>query len=81
MSGNAKDVESYQEWVAAMRKADTRPPHKWRLQEMYEATCKYGSGNCWTGTSGQLAAMVRQLLAERILLIDVVEQMAREISD
>ena len=70
MSDNAKDVESYEEWAAAMRKADVRPLYRWRLQEMYEATCKYGSGNCWTGTNGTLAAMVRQLLAERILLID-----------
>jgi hypothetical protein len=32
---------------------------------MFEATCRYGSGNCWTGTTGELAAMIRELLAER----------------
>lgn len=78
MSGKDQDVESYEDWAAAMRKAELRPLHKWRLQEMFEATCKYGSGNCWTGTGGRLAEMVRQLLAERVRLISVIEQMARE---
>ena len=65
MSDGNREVESYDDWAAAMRTAELRPLHKWRLQEMYEATCKYGSGNCWTGTSGKLAEMIRQLLAER----------------
>ena len=33
-----------------------------RLAEMREAVRTYGSGNCWTGTTGTLAAMVFELL-------------------
>ena len=78
MSGKDRDVESYEDWAAAMQRAELRPLHKWRLQEMFEATCKYGSGNCWTGTSGKLSEMIRKLLAERVRLIGVIEQISRE---
>jgi len=33
-----------------------------RLAEMREAVLKYGPTNCWTGTTGTLAAMVFELL-------------------
>jgi hypothetical protein len=33
-----------------------------RLAEMREAVLKYGPSNCWTGTTGTLAAMVFELL-------------------
>ena len=33
-----------------------------RLAEMREAVRNYGSANCWTGTTGTLAAMVFELL-------------------
>ena len=33
-----------------------------RLAEMREAVLKYGPANCWTGTTGTLAAMVFELL-------------------
>ena len=33
-----------------------------RLAEMREAVRTYGPANCWTGTTGTLAAMVFELL-------------------
>jgi len=33
-----------------------------RLAEMREAVRTYGPSNCWTGTTGTLAAMVFELL-------------------
>ena len=33
-----------------------------RLAEMREACNTYDPANCWTGTTGTLAAMVRELL-------------------
>ena len=33
-----------------------------RLAEMRQAVRTYGSANCWTGTTGTLAAMVFELL-------------------
>lgn len=35
-----------------------------RRLEIEEMSRLYGSANCWTGTSGTLAAMIRELLAE-----------------
>ena len=43
------------------------------LDAMFEATCRYGSGNCWTGTTGTLAAMIRKLLRERRHLIEAMK--------
>lgn len=45
-----------------------------RAEVMFEATCRYGSGNCWTGTAGELSAMIRELLAERENLIDQLQR-------
>ena len=55
---------SYLNWSAAALRRTYHPISSDRLAEMYTATCKYGSGNCWTGTSGTLASMVRELLRE-----------------
>jgi hypothetical protein len=45
-----------------------------RAEMMFEATCRYGSGNCWTGTTGELSAMIRELLAEREDLINQLQR-------
>jgi hypothetical protein len=68
MSGNP-DIESYESWKAGMRKLERPPLTRWRLQEIFEATCRYGSGNCWTGATGKLAAMIRELLLDRERLL------------
>lgn len=35
-----------------------------RREEIEQAANLYGSANCWTGTSGSLETMIRELLAE-----------------
>lgn len=40
----------------------------------------FGPANCWTGTTGQLSHMVRDLLRERENLLAVVERLQRDIA-
>lgn len=48
-----------------------------RLERMIELTSVTGPANCWTGTSGELSAMIRELLSERELLLRDIEQLTR----
>ncbi len=36
-----------------------------RITEMWQQIRIYGSGNCWTGTTGKLSKMIFELLTER----------------
>jgi hypothetical protein len=36
-----------------------------RLAEIEQIMNRYGSANCWTGTSGMLAAIIWELIQER----------------
>jgi len=56
--------QSYDHWRDRAMDATYTPLPKSRLAEMHAATCKYGSGNCWTGTGGDLCTMIRELLRE-----------------
>ena len=56
---------AYDSWKAAQRLSKRSELRQDRLREMFAATCRYGSGNCWTGDTGELARMIRELLAER----------------
>lgn len=38
-----------------------------RRREILQAVNLYGSANCWTGTSGTLAAMIREVMMSDIL--------------
>lgn len=42
------------------------------LDRLFALTCRFGSGNCWTGTTGELACGIRTLLGE----IDRLEKLA-----
>lgn len=55
------DYEASIYW-AAIAAAPPPPIPPARLAEMREAANTYGPANCWTGTTGTLAAMVRELL-------------------
>lgn len=48
-----------------------------RLERMVELTSIAGPANCWTGTSGELSAMIRELMAEREQLLREIEQLTR----
>lgn len=56
--------QSYDYWREAALAGTYTPISPERLSEMHATTCKYGSGNCWTGTSGDLCTMIRELLRE-----------------
>ena len=45
------------------------------IEKMWQAIRKYGSGNYWTGTTGELSAMIFQLLQERD---EMIQERARE---
>jgi len=49
-----------------------------RLAEMRQAIATYGSANCWTGTTGTLAAMIFELLKERAELLESREDAGYE---
>ena len=61
------------EWEESAAAGTYTPLSESELDAMFEATCRYGSGNCWTGTSGTLAAMIRKLLRERRHLIEAMK--------
>lgn len=44
------------------------------LVRMEHRARRSGSGNCWTGQSGALAADVMRLLAERVRLLELLAE-------
>lgn len=68
------EPQSHDEWAKSFQCDESLWVSHCELQAMYEATCRYGSGNCWTGTTGNLAAMVKRLLEERLRLVIELEK-------
>jgi hypothetical protein len=56
--------QSYDYWRDAALAGTYTPLSPEALAEIYTATCRYGSGNAWAGTSGVLCDHIRQLLRE-----------------
>lgn len=52
-----------------------------RLLEITQAANLYGSSNCWTGTTGTLATMIRELIDEVERLKAEIERMNEDYSD
>lgn len=48
------------------------------MEQIFEASAMFGPANCWTGTSGDLSAMIRDLLREREALLKLLEHHQRE---
>jgi hypothetical protein len=69
----------FESWSNLTRFGPKHPLTQERLEQIFEATCVYGSANCWTGTTGMLAGMIRELLVERERLL-VCEVEARSIN-
>lgn len=63
---------AYQSWIHAASAGTYTPLSVDRIEEMFDATCKYGPSNCWTGATGNLATMVRELLRERESLLQAL---------
>jgi len=58
-------TSTWDHWRESAMSGTYTPLSDERLAEMFTATCRYGSGNCWTGTTGTLATYIRELLRER----------------
>lgn len=62
--------EHYDSWCeAALADPTYTPLSEGELREMFGWTTRYGPPNCWTGTSGRAAAMIRRLILERLRLL------------
>lgn len=59
----------YSEWIISACAGTYTPLAEDRIEEMFAATARYGPANCWTGSTGSLSAMVRELLREREFLL------------
>jgi len=61
--------DAYEHWREAALTPTYTPLSADRIVEMFTLTASVGPANCWTGTGGTLAAMVRELLREREHLV------------
>jgi hypothetical protein len=68
------DDQHFTEWCEAAADGTYTPIPPERLAAMFAWTAKHGPPNCWTGTSGHAAAMIRELLRERIRLVEELER-------
>ena len=64
----------WESWRESVRRNPPDALGDARVEEMFLKTTQYGSLNCWTGTAGGLAAMVRQLIAELERLLSELEK-------
>ena len=55
---------SYESWLSNATAGTYTPIAPERLAEMFTFTCKFGSGNIWTGQNGTACGYVRELLRE-----------------
>ena len=69
------DSQHYDEWMEAAASGTYTPLPAERLLEMFGWSTRYGPPNCWTGCSGTAAAMIRELLRERIMLAEQNERL------
>lgn len=72
------DTQHFDEWTAAATSGTYTPLPSERLIEMFQWTTIHGSSNCWSGTSGTAATMIRELLLERIGLKEQIERLSDE---
>ena len=75
------DSQHLDEWTDAASAGTYTPLAKERLLEMFGWTAIYGPANSWTGTTGEAAAMIRELLRERIGLKERLEAALERIDD
>lgn len=73
------DSQHFDEWTQAATSGTYTPLPAERLLEMFSWTTRYGGTNCWTGCSGTAAAMIRELLRERIGLKEQLERATDEL--
>ena len=69
----SSEQTAWQSWRRAARESPADPLPETRLEQMYEASQLCGSANCWTGTTGDLSTMIRELLRERESLLQALK--------
>ena len=62
------------EWHEAAASGTYTPISRERIEEIFLWTTQHGPPNCWTGTTGTAAAMIRELLRERVRLLHRIEE-------
>jgi hypothetical protein len=76
----SNDSQHFDEWTEAAASDTYTPLSPERLAAMFLWTSQHGPPNCWTGTAGAAATMIRELLRERIRLVEELETF-RELRD
>lgn len=59
-------------WRKAARENPAEPLTEERMEAIFTASAMFGPANCWTGTTGDLCAMIRELLRERESLLATI---------
>jgi len=62
--------DHYEQWSEAAAAQNAPPIAPERLAAFFLWTTQHGPANGWTGTSGTAAAIIRELLRERIRLVE-----------
>jgi hypothetical protein len=62
-------MSTYEHWREAALSGTYTPLSPERIEEMFTATVKYGSGNGWVGPHAMTCEMIRELLREREWLL------------
>ena len=60
---------NYDEWSEAALADTYTPLDSAEIEAAFDWSAKFGPANCWTGTSGHPAAMIRKLLRDRLHLL------------
>ena len=69
--------QHFNEWCEAASAGTYTPLPPERLAAMFLWTTQHGSSNGWTGTFGTAATFIRELLRERIRLVEELELVKR----
>ena len=62
----------YDAWREAALSGTYTPLSEQRIREAFSWTSKHGPPNCWTGTTGHAATLIRELLREREQLLEAI---------
>jgi hypothetical protein len=66
--------DHYEQWCEAAAAQNAPPITPERLADFFLWTTQHGPANGWTGTSGTAAVIIRELLRERIRLVEELER-------
>ena len=70
--------QSYEAWTEAARAGTYTPLCDSRLLEAWQWSQIHGNANSWTGQTGVASVFIRELLRERLRLLDMIAEMAAD---